>query len=75
MSTNAYIATCPRCKAEAFESLRTHAHCMECLYFQTHYEDFDTVSTTALLVEKVLKSALTKSIRKKKTKKSKEVSQ
>lgn len=73
MSTHSYIAKCPRCKTKALEVLRTHAHCMECLHFENYYEDFNTVTTTALLAEKLLKPASVQPIQYHKPKKTDEV--
>lgn len=57
MSARSYIVECPRCGTKALEILKTHAHCIECLYSETYYEDFDTVLTSALHAEKLLKVA------------------
>ena len=72
MSTHSHIAKCPRCGTKALEVLKTHAHCMECLYFENYYEDFNTSLTTALLAEKFLKPASVHSIQPNKLKKSDE---
>ncbi|OQW48792.1 MAG: hypothetical protein A4S09_13420 [Proteobacteria bacterium SG_bin7] len=69
MSTHKHIAKCPRCGIRALEVLKTHAHCMECLYFEDYYEDFNTTLTTALLAERLLKSAPVHKIHSKKNKK------
>ncbi len=42
---------------------------MECLYFEDYYEDFNTTLTTALLAERLLKSAPVHKIHSKKNKK------
>ena len=32
--TKSFVTTCPRCGDRAFEYLRTHNHCVNCLYFE-----------------------------------------
>lgn len=72
MSSHAHTATCPRCGTKTLEVLKTHSHCLECLYFENYYEDFDTSVTNALLAEKFLKSAVVHSLPSRKKKKSNE---
>ena len=33
---------CPRCGSNAFEKLRTHSHCSECLYSEDSYYEFES---------------------------------
>lgn len=50
-----FLTVCPRCGTKAFEHLSSHSHCMECLYFEDRYYDYDTALITALRAEKILK--------------------
>ncbi|MBX9768732.1 MAG: hypothetical protein K2X47_15775 [Bdellovibrionales bacterium] len=34
--------SCPRCGGLGFETLRTYAHCANCLYSEDYYQDTET---------------------------------
>jgi hypothetical protein len=55
MST--YLSVCPRCGTKAFEKLKDHAHCVECLYVEDAYCDMETAYFQALRIERELQSA------------------
>ena len=42
MSKHAYFKECPRCGTHSFETLNSYAHCINCLYFEDHYNDTET---------------------------------
>jgi ribosomal protein L37E len=47
-----FIGVCPRCGDHTFEQLRTHNHCVNCLYFETKNER--DVLLEVFLAEKAL---------------------
>lgn len=47
-----FIGDCPRCGDHTFEKLRTHNHCVNCLYFET--KDERDAQVEVFLAEKAL---------------------
>jgi ribosomal protein L37E len=45
---------CPRCGSQAFEKLRTHSHCSECLYSEDSFYEFESSYNHAKRIEKEL---------------------
>ena len=46
------IVECPRCGAHAYEILRSHRHCVDCLYFEINYES--NVLTEVFIAQKAI---------------------
>jgi hypothetical protein len=55
--SSSYFSVCPRCGTKAFEKLRDHAHCIECLYVEDNYFDMETAYHAACRIEKDLPPA------------------
>ena len=55
--SRSFVTTCPRCGTKAFEKLRDHAHCVECLYAEDNYFDLETSYNQAVRIERELESA------------------
>lgn len=47
-----FIGVCPRCGEHTFEQLRTHNHCVNCLYFET--KDDRNALVDVFLAEKAI---------------------
>ncbi len=45
---------CPRCGDRALERLKTHAHCVGCLYFEHYEADSETAYHDVRAVERFL---------------------
>lgn len=62
--SHSYITCCPRCGAKAFEKLKTYAHCLECLFVEDTYFDFETAYHHAVRVEKEVAKVIALPIKK-----------
>ena len=55
--SKSFVSKCPRCGTRAFETLSTHAHCIECLYVEDNYFNSETAYHQAIRIERELDSA------------------